>query len=731
MTTLTDLQAIAAKQKDSYFTNDPMKSEGSIEASSTYTNSETTKRLLEFMQGKSKVIQFDVDGISDEQWMAETMYNRGYELEEEYDEKRFWCTADRLFEDTSLGGAYVCNPRPGYTPYADPPKPGILTTRNRLTPLSMQNNIGMGHYYSESHYTSMQRVYLRFGKPEYNSLWGYLTGGFSAKDALIANTGRYSPTFYTLGKAAGYASMFVLLGPMPAITILAVSYVGGWINSIVSNNPHKFWVVRPTMFLYWKAASNILNQIMNYKGLYSGTDINLATGVKEQTSREILDDLQKLMPGVFEDNGAINLRRIVNRAERINQFIIKQQKQDIERVNSYEEFVQATRNAANKASEALDKGMSEQEYAQLYESGVGSGAEADENDARASFNTMLTGTAEERLVEVSDPAEREKQIRKTYIEEQSIPEKIKSRFSTFKNYLDAEFSDGSAFATFRVDHTGPVSESFSHSTMKNDLSEAFNKFSAQGRAAYFSFSGGNISGMVGEAIDAAKSMAAGALDGLQLSGLIALLGSAYSDVPETWENAAFTAPSMNYSMRLQSPHGHPIAQMMHIWIPLSMLLAGVLPHAAGKAAYTQPFFCECYDPGRGIVRNGIIDKLTVTRGVSNLGMTKTKDALAIDVQFGVRDLSSAIYMPLEMGSLNPADTIHTLDSTFTDYMASLGAATLGQNVYKGQKLRYRARAYATGEISQITTPDYWASFIRELPGVNNFDLIYNDTGRGG
>ena len=92
----------------------------------------------------------------------------------------------------------------------------------------------------------------------------------------------------------------------------------------------------------------------------------------------------------------------------------------------------------------------EQEYAQLYESGVGSGAEADESDARASYNTMLTGTAEERLVEVSDPAEREKQIRKTYIEEQSIPEKIKSRFSSFKNYLDAEFSDGSAFATFRV-----------------------------------------------------------------------------------------------------------------------------------------------------------------------------------------------------------------------------------------------------------------------------------------
>lgn len=731
MTTLSELQAIANKQRDSYISTDPLVSEGSITASSSYTNPETTRRLMEFMAGKSKVVHFDVDAIEDESWMAETMYNRGYALEDEYDERRFWCTADRLFEDTSLGGAYVCNPRPGYTPYADPPKPGILTTRNTLTPVSLQNNVGMGHYYSESHYTSMQRVYLRFGKPEYNSLWGYLTGGFSAKDALIANTGRYSPTFYALGKAAGYAGLFLLLGPMPAITILAVSYVGGWVNSIVSNNPHKFWVVRPTMFLYWKTASNILNQIMNYKGLYSGTDINQATGKKEQTSREILDDLQKLIPGVFEDNGAINLRRIVNRVERINQYITKQQNEDSERVNSYKELVDSTRKAASTAAQALDSGMSEERYAKLYQDGVGSGAEADENDARASFNTMLTGTAEERLAEITDPAAREMMVRKTYADEQSIPAKIKERFSSFKNYLDAEFSDGSAFATFRVDHTGPVSESFSHSTMKNDLSEAFNKFSAQGRAAYFSFAGGNVGGMVGDAIEAAKSMAAGALDGLQLSGLIALLGSAYSDVPETWENAAYSAPSMNYSIRLQSPYGHPISQMMHIWIPLSMLLAGVLPHAAGKAAYTQPFFCECYDPGRGIVRNGIIDKLTITRGVSNLGMTKTKDTLAVDVQFSVRDLSSAIYMPLEMGGLDPADTIHTLDSAFTDYMASLGAATLGQNIYKGQKLRYRARAYATGEISQITTPDYWAAFIRDLPGVNNLDLLYPDSGRGG
>ncbi|MGZ7244453.1 hypothetical protein ACXWOQ_10190, partial [Streptococcus pyogenes] len=65
---------------------------------------------------------------------------------------------------------------------------------------------------------------------------------------------------------------------------------------------------------------------------------------------------------------------------------------------------------------------------------------------------------------------------------------LKSKLSGFKEYLDAEYQDGSAFATFRVDHTGPVQESFSNSTRPNDLGQKINSMSAQGRAINFSFS---------------------------------------------------------------------------------------------------------------------------------------------------------------------------------------------------------------------------------------------------
>jgi hypothetical protein len=39
----------------------------------------------------------------------------------------------------------------------------------------------------------------------------------------------------------------------------------------------------------------------------------------------------------------------------------------------------------------------------------------------------------------------------------------------------AEWHDGSAFATFRVDHTGSVDESFSSSTGESDLAATFNR----------------------------------------------------------------------------------------------------------------------------------------------------------------------------------------------------------------------------------------------------------------
>lgn len=724
MTTYAELEEKERVRKAPYI--DPQQSNQTINAASMIYNEQMAAQINKVMTGKAKVIHFDVDDIQDQQWVADTLYSQGHVLDDEDEARRFWSTADRKFEDTTLGGNYVCNPRPGYTPWADPPKPGLLPQRNVLSPLSRLDNIGMGPYYSEALDDNYQVIDVRFGKPEYNSLMGYLLGHFSAKDALIANTGTYSPLWYNLGVVAGTAGLFVLLGPLPAITVLAVSYVGGFVMGIIRTNPHKFYYIRPTMYLYWKTVSNIVNQIMSYKGLYSGNDANPTTGEKMPQDTTLLQDLQAMAPGIFDENGAVNVRRVINKAERINQQMLKLQEEAASRSNSYEQLRQEMRNIGNQL-ERDPAGMSEEQAFNLYSKGVAPEAGGDDTPLR--LNTVLMGTAEERFSEVADQEQMRAKMAETYSE--GIAAKVGQRLARFWEYLNAEMGDGSAFATFRVDHNGPASETFSHSTMKNDLGEKFNSLSAQGRAASFSFAGGNIIPTMDEITNAAKNLIGGVLTGMKLDGLLSLAGAAYADIPEGWENAAYSGASFNYTMRLVSPYGHPLAQLQHIYIPLAMILAGVFPHAAGKAAYTMPFFCEVYDRGRGVSRTAILNQVVVTRGVSNLGFTRNKDMLAVDIQFSFKELSSALYMPIEMGmGLDPKDSIHTYDSTYSDYIATLGSATLGQNVYKGQKLRIRARQYLRTGVAQATSVDHWASWFRDLPGVRDLDFLWADSGRG-
>lgn len=696
---------------------DPTKT---IDAYTAMTNNDVLERINAVLKGKSKVIHFDVDDIDDQQWVAETPFVNGVNFSAQDEEKRYWSTADRKYEDTSLGGNYVCNARPGYTPYADVPKPGLLD-RDIFSPLSRADNLGMGPYYSEALDDSYQVLDLRFGKPEYNSLPGFFSSFYSAKDALLANTGIYSPAFYTLGQAAGTVAMFTLLGPMVAVSVLAVSWVGGFVQGVLSTNPHKFWYVRPTMSLYWRGVHNIVNSLMAFKGIHTGNDTNPIIGERQPVDQDVLGRLQQAMPNVFDENGSINVRQVINRAERINQKLQRELKSALESAGSYEALMAAMANIRGSI-ERNPKSASETELMEAYAKGV-----AGENPDKHTINTLMAGTMEERFGDKT-AADREHEMQTAFTD--SPLQAIKERTKKFWDYLEMEMSDGSAFASFRVDHTGPVTETFSHSTMKNDLGEKFNQVSAQGRAAYFTFAGGNVLPGMGEIMAATKATMAGALSAVKLDGLLSLAGSSYVDVPEGWENAAFQAPSMNYTMRLISPYGHPLAQLQHIYIPLAMILAGVLPHAAGRAAYTMPFMCEAYDRGRGIVRNGLISQAVITRGVSNLGFTKNKDALAIDVQFTIKDLSSTIYMPIEMGiKLDPKETIHTYDTTYSDYIACLGSATLGQNVYKGQKLKVRARQWQSSA-AQYATVDHWAGWFRDLPGVRDLDFLWPDSGRG-
>lgn len=683
--------------------------------------------------------EYRVDAIQDSQWVTETLHgNEGLVLDDFYDNRRFFSTNDRKFTDTSLGGHYAANPKPGYTFYADIPKPGLFE-RNTPSVLAGVTNQGMGEYYSRAIDDSARYIHMRFGKPEYNSLIGFFSTFYSAKDAIIANTGRPPGWAFYVGKGAGLVAGHILLGTTLFFGLLAVSYLGGAINNIVNTNASKFYYSRPCMPVYWATVSHIVNQIMTYKGVFPIYNNDPKIGETQEYDSEMHESLISIMPDVFGTEGFIDVYAIMNRAERMNKKlteIVKQRLTDGATIQDFDSGRIKLTSEDNKAiTDAARSGSTLTQIVSKYLGTYNSAQnQSDTNQAAASSNTMLAnGTAPAAVARENRKAENS-QWRKYEGQDLNAGENQNVEpgfFDRFKDLLSAELSDGAAFATFRVDHQGSVSESFSSSTRPSDLGQKINSTSSQARSAYFTFAGGNT-GVPGldAVMGAAKEFVTGALSMLSLDGILSLAGSSFTDIPDHWENSVANLPSMSYTMRLQAPYGHPVSQLQNIYIPLAMILAGALPHAAGLRSYTQPFLVELFDPGFATTRTGIITSLTINRGVSNLGFNKNKEMLSCDVQFEVKDLTSIMYVPITAGlGLDPRVSIHGIDTTWTDYLSVLSGATLAEQIYTGKKLKIRAKNWYRNA-QQVVSADYWAGVLRNNTVGDIVSLFANDTGRG-
>jgi hypothetical protein len=198
----------------------------------------------------------------------------------------------------------------------------------------------------------------------------------------------------------------------------------------------------------------------------------------------------------------------------------------------------------------------------------------------------------------------------------SVRYKPNQDLSNWAKHTLAINKDAADFVTFRVDHTGSVEESFQSSTGETDIAQKFNSASAQGRAAKFSLFGGNIDGGPLDAVkNGLSSIIEGGISGIPFIGstimpaLKAGAGAAYADIPEYWQNSSASMPRMSYTMQLVAPYGNPLSQMINIYIPLCMILAGALPLSTGKQSYTSPFLCQVFDQGRCQNRYSIINEV--------------------------------------------------------------------------------------------------------------------------
>lgn len=579
---------------------------------------------------------------------------------------------------------------------------------------------------------------MRFGVPQFNSLTTFFTGFYDSPAAQLARTGRSFDPFFTLGTAAGFIVSLI------SWKLLAVHLLGVAMRFALEKPASKFYYLKPTMPLYWNAVNTIVNQIAVNKGIVPRIGDDNQNAVTDNTYKLTDTDFSNLaskLPEIFSGNGTIDVYAMANRGQRLARKRVELMEKYLEDQDPSNDIFTAVRNIMNTPLEDTKDHSFHSYLGKWFQSqpSKANPSPKENNSTPTNANSPATSTAS--TVKSDTGVDSEKF------------DKDKSKWSMFPEFLKAELDDGSAFASFRVNATGPVSESFSNSFMESELANKINGMSGQSRSTRFDFADGNLgSGPLATVFEGVKkavtSLVAGIGNGLEISGIAALGGSAFIDIPKHWQSSSASLPRANYTISLVSPYGNPISQMMNIYIPLAMLLAAALPLSTGKQSYTSPFLLELFDKGRCQTRLGMIDSLSITRGVGNMGFSSDGNVMAIDVTFSVMDMSSVLHMPIvehfkffkdtaiaageavagTAGAVAVAGMTGAFDddTVFTDYMNTLSSLSLADQIYVFKKLKLQL----TKRIQNFrtwTSPAHMASFVGDIFPARMISALYRGT----
>jgi len=671
----------------------------------------------------------------DNQWIRQSFLVNSDSLESDDIIKRTFTTASLKFTDSALGGNFAINPPPQFTATADMNVKGVFST-----------GYGMGRYYSEAIDDNAQVIHMRFGVPQFNSLTTFFTGFYDSPAGQLARTGRSSDVFYMLGVAAGFIVSII------SWKLLAVHLIGDAVRFALQKPSSKFYYLKPTMPLYWNAVTTMVNQIAVNKGIVPriGDNDIQGFGQKElngnyEFGSDAVMKLHEMIPEVINENGGIDVYAMSTRAQRLarKRMKIMQKKLNADGLDfDYKTKITEIMNEAltdtaprsfltylkNWIITEPSKSVSQVANPGTGETSNASSSTTNDPNAPAAKNNETPNPPDENF------------------------SRNESAWGGFFEFARAELDDGGAFASFRVNSTGQINESFSNSVIESELSNKINGMSASARSTNFDFANGNISdGVIGKAVGAVisgvKDFVAGVGKGLEISGLATLNGAAFVDIPKHWHSSSASLPRANYTINLVSPYGNPISQMFNLYVPLTMLLAGALPLSTGKQSYTSPFLVELYDQGRCQTRLGMIDSISITRGTGNLGFDNAGHAMGIDVTFSVIDMSSIMHMPItqyfrfknmmiaagdavggEAGAAAMAGLTGAFDddTVFSDYMAVLSSIGLQDQIYSYRKLKLQL----TNRIQAFkswTSPAHFASFAGDTVPGRLLSALYKGT----
>ena len=691
-----------------------------------------------------------VDRIKDSDWVRQGFFSTEYtdkagnkisDLSEMNKQRRFKTTALFKHTDSSPGGNLYINPLPQYTRYCDTREPGRLMFRNKVSVGSTLGNYGMGDYYSEAIDDNAQVVYMRFGVPEFNSLWGFFTSFYDPSTGTIARKGRAGKAFFVgekLGKVLGYAVQLVYW------PLLAAHAVGHVMQFLFNRQPSKFYRLKPSMMMYWTTVHTLLQSISVNKGIipsYNSQENSNSVNDTLESSFKVDADMRKslavLLPDLFHESGYIDIYNYVGKASR-RQYALDTELKNMYGNSGTTEKIRSTLATVGSIlmpGVAVIKGGIEAAFTRWVQSETVNPDTG--NNYNRSGNLTSEGKANiDALNKATGDDERTKNAASESINDTEPMFNInpsgnknakgKAKFpNQWRSWLDSEFNDGTAFVGFKVDYTGAAQESFSNSFGESELAQKINSISSASREFNFNTADGNITGgILDSVVSFTKGLVSGAAESFQLSGLIALSGNAFVDIPKHWQSSSSSFNKTTYSITLSSPYGNTYSQMINIYIPLCCLLAAALPVQTGKQSYTSPMLLEYFDKGRGQTRLGMIDSLSVNRGTGNLGFNKKGQAMQVEVSFSIADMSSVMYTPINTGFfLSKTDGIFDEESVIGEYLAVMCGLNVREQIYRFPVLKRRL-AIAVANRKRITSAGYWSMWLHEETPVGLLDFLY-------
>lgn len=693
------------------------------------------------------------ESILDTTWLKNTFMLGGVKSDK-YNKwlqaNRFFSSADVKVNDTHIGNSIAINPPYQFTRYADIRRPGLIQQRDvvnskdesmrttgvpgyKVNSFTTKMGIGLGTYYSRAIDDNQQRIFLRFGEPQYMNMLLWATKSFDLHKAILYKRGTISKLYLSVVRVASYVFAFA------AAPLL---FAGKWILDFLIS-PGKFMSVRDNMYTYWMTVDTLLNKMLLkstkmpllHREFTNGVDTNIN---KEVTvSPALIKSLNDMAPGIVDpETGRISVWTMALSGQAAyNRLSLEKFNDDSNEVTTdptnyriTDEMVHDTpfTNSLGEPSlfsrKFLEFAYSKIGGADIQDGGAGEkgrGTEgwwdkitrlADslslENNTQANIDSIIISQEEDLLYgtsinEYSKGSDGEPLLVDTGSEMASASVQYVERYNAKNNsttyaryleYMTAMVNNGAAFLILNVESTGSVGESFSNSTKTNMIETAFNTVSSKTRSFFEHASGMTEVPVIGSAIKLATATLATVIDTASAGFARPLLAIGYGttvSLPKMWDSSTANLPSASYKCKFGGPYNDAYSRLFALYLPLSCILAGSLPRQTGQDTHTSPFMCQLFDAGRVNIPLGIINDVSILRGTGNLPFTRSRQPTAIDVDFSILDLNQIIAIDVDgsglltraMHSLNPSmgdkaidvyiDTITGLDVySMTNFVAN-------------------------------------------------------------